>query len=128
MEKETPKKVLIIEDDFSIRELYRLELTREGFEVIIAVDGAKGLWKAKNLKPDLILLDIMLPKLDGLAVLRALKREDETKDIPVVLLSNLGHEAVIKEGLSLGVIGYFIKAAYTPSQIIKEIKNFLKMA
>ena len=89
------------------------------------VDGAEGLVKANDFRPHLILLDIMLPKLNGLDLLRTIKTKPETKDIPVILLTNLGQESVIKEGFTLGAEGYLIKSAYTPSQIIEEVKNFL---
>lgn len=120
------KKILIIEDDFFIRELYLRQLQKEGFEVSGSADGADGLVQANNLKPDLILLDIMLPKLNGLDLLRTLKTKPETQNIPVILLSNLGQDSVVKEGFTLGAEGYLIKSAYTPSQIIEEVKNFME--
>ena len=122
------KRVLIVEDDFFVRDLYNRELSREGFEVSAAEDGAEGLLKAIEEKPDLILLDIMLPKMSGLDVLKTLKEKEETKEIPVVLLTNLGQDSVIREGFTLGAIGYLIKAAYTPTQIIEEVKKFLREA
>lgn len=123
---ESKQKILIIEDDFFVRDLYNRELTREGFEIASAEDGPEGLLKAVEEKPDLVLLDIMLPKMSGLDVLKTLKEKEETKDIPVVLLTNLGQDSVIREGFSLGAVGYLIKAAYTPTQIIEEVKKFLK--
>jgi len=120
------QKILIIEDDFFVRDLYDRELTREGFAVSTAEDGPQGLLKAVEEKPDLVLLDIMLPKMSGLDVLKTLKEKEETKNVPVVLLTNLGQDSVIREGFSLGAIGYLIKAAYTPTQIIEEVKKFLK--
>lgn len=120
------QKILIIEDDFFVRDLYDRELTREGFEIETAVDGPEGLLKAVEGTYDLILLDIMLPKMSGLDVLKALKEKEGIRDIPVVLLTNLGQDSVIREGFSLGAVGYLIKAAYTPSQIIEEVKKFLK--
>jgi len=119
------QKILIVEDDFFIRELYQRQLLKEGYLVEVAVDGAEGLVKANDFRPHLILLDIMLPKLNGLDLLRTIKTKPETKDIPVILLTNLGQESVIKEGFTLGAEGYLIKSAYTPSQIIEEVKNFL---
>ena len=120
------KQILIIEDDFFVRDLYDRELSREGFEVSTAEDGAEGLLKVIEEKPDLILLDIMLPKMSGLDVLKKVKEKEEVKDIPVVLLTNLGQDSVIREGFTLGAIGYLIKAAYTPTQIIEEVKKFLR--
>ncbi len=120
------KKILIIEDNFFVRDLYDRELAREGFDVSTAEDGAEGLLKVIEEKPALVLLDIMLPKMSGLDVLKKIKEKEEVKDIPVVLLTNLGQDNVIREGFSLGAIGYLIKAAYTPTQIIEEVKKFLR--
>lgn len=117
--------ILIIEDDYFMCDLYEKELTKAGYQVATAADGADGLVQSANLKPNLILLDIMLPKLNGLDLLRTLKTKDETKDIPVLLLTNLGQESVIKEGFQLGAEGYFIKTSYTPSQMIEEIKQLV---
>lgn len=122
---EEKTKILIIEDDFFIRELYERQFNKEGFKVSAAEDGPTGLMMAAQEKPSLILLDIMLPKLNGLDLLRTLKSKDETKHIPVILLTNLGQESVIKEGFELGAESYLIKSAYTPSQIIDEVKTFL---
>ena len=126
-EQPTPKqKILIIEDDFFVRDLYNRELIREGFTVSTAEDGAEGLLKVVEEKPDIILLDIMLPKMSGLDVLKTLKEKEETKNIPVVLLTNLGQDNIIRKGFTLGAVGYLIKAAYTPTQIIEEVKKFLR--
>ncbi len=119
-------KILIIEDDYFIRELYERQLKKRGYDVISAADGAEGLVKAAEVAPQLILLDIMLPKLNGLDLLGTLKAKPETRDIPVVLLTNLGQESVIKEGFKLGAKGYLIKSAYTPEQIMTEVESFLQ--
>ena len=118
-------KILIVEDDLFIRELYERQLSLEGFEVVTAEDGEVGLSRINAAIPDLLLLDIMLPKVSGLDLLRTIKAKDETKDIPVILLTNLGQDSVIKEGFNLGADGYLIKSAYTPDQIIEEVKKFL---
>ncbi len=127
-EKSSKQKILIVEDDFFVRDLYNRELGREGFEVTTAEDGTGGLSKILEEKPDLILLDIMLPGMSGLDVLKKIKEEETVKDIPVVLLTNLGQDSVIREAFSLGAVGYLIKAAYTPTQIIEEVKKFLREA
>lgn len=118
-------KILIIEDDLFIRELYERQLSMEGFEVRTAEDGEVGLNSLSEGAPDLLLLDIMLPKVSGLDVLRTMKGQDQLKDVPVILLTNLGQDSVIKEGFNLGADGYLIKSAYTPDQIIEEVKKFL---
>ena len=117
--------VLIIEDDYFIRELYERQLGKKGYNVVTAPDGAEGLVKAAEVNPDIILLDIMLPKLNGLDLLGTLKAKPETQNIPLILLTNLGQESVIKEGFKLGAKGYLIKSAYTPEQIISEVESFL---
>lgn len=125
MAQNTGKKILIIEDDFFIRELYERQLTKRGYIISTASDGPEGLVQVTQINPDLILLDIMLPKMNGMDLLGTLKSKPETKQIPVVLLTNLGQESVIKEGFKLGAEGYLIKSAYTPEQIIDEIEGFL---
>src|SRR5690606_35071538 len=118
-------KILIVEDDLFIRELYERQLSLAGYDVASAADGPEGLTKINQKVPNLLLLDIMLPKMNGLDLLKAIKAQDQTKNVPVILLTNLGQDSVIKEGFNLGADGYLIKSAYTPDQIIEEIKKFL---
>jgi DNA-binding response OmpR family regulator len=120
------KKILIIEDDNFIADLYERELTNDGFEVAVAVDGLQGEVKAKEINPDLILLDIMLPHRNGLELLKALKENPVTQGLKVLVLSNLGQEEAIKKALDLGAEGYLIKSSYTPKEVLNEIKTFLK--
>lgn len=120
------KKILIIEDDVFVKDLYQKELEREGYGVITAEDGHEGLVKVIQEKPDLILLDIMLPKMSGLSLLKEVKKRDSVKHIPVILLTNLGQDSVIKESFTLGAEGYLIKASYTPMQIVEEVNKFFK--
>ncbi len=116
---------MLIEDETFIRELYIRSLTKEGFEVLAASEGKTGLKLAK-VKPDLILLDIMLPKIHGLDVLKILKTQPETKEVPVMLLTNLGDESIIKETLRMGAVDYLVKVRLTPSQIVSRVAKFLK--
>jgi CheY-like chemotaxis protein len=118
-------KILIVEDDLFIRELYERQLSLAGYQVTTAADGPEGLVKITQFQPHLLLLDIMLPQMNGLDLLKTIKAKEETKNIPVILLTNLGQDSVIKEGFSLGADGYLIKSAYTPDQIIDEVKKFL---
>lgn len=118
------KKILLIEDDLFINDLYSRTIAKAGFEMISAIDGVEGLEKA-SLKPDLILLDIMLPKLNGLEVLKRLKSNIKTRNIPVVLLTNLGQENVIHKAFQLGAQGYLMKMKVLPSGIVDEIHKFL---
>ena len=118
-------KILLVEDEFFIRDLYCRIITAAGFEVIVAEDGEEGVKLSKGI-PDLILLDIMLPKMNGLKVLKEVKSDQATKNIPVVLLTNLGQDSIIKEGFKLGAEDYLIKLAYNPDQVIEKVKGILK--
>ena len=120
-----PKKssILLVEDDEFLAELYATKLNLEGFEVSLAVDGEKGLKLIKESKPDLILLDIILPKMDGFELLKTLKADKSLKDIPVILLTNLSQKDEVKKGLELGAQDYLIKAHFMPSEVVKKIKK-----
>lgn len=119
------KRILIIEDDFFIRDLYVRQFTKEGFEVDTAENGNDGIVKAEDKKPQVILLDIMLPKVSGLEVLKKLKSNQATKSSQVVLLTNLSEDNTIKQGFELGAEGYLIKSAYTPEQVVKEVAKLM---
>ena len=120
------KVILIIEDEDDLRELYAEVLEDAGFKVLEVDDGQEGLSKALSEKYDLLLLDIMLPRFDGLEILRMMKKKKHLAEIPVVLLTNLGHESIIKEGFALGANGYLIKSEHTPDQVVEEVRNFLE--
>jgi DNA-binding response OmpR family regulator len=117
------KSILLVEDDEFLAELYATKLNLEGFEVSLAVDGEKGLKMAKEVKPDLILLDIILPKMDGFEVLKAIKQDKTIEKIPVILLTNLSQKDEVKKGLDLGATDYLIKAHFMPSEVVKKIKQ-----
>lgn len=117
--------ILLIEDDKMLCDMYSAKFSREGYEVHIAENGSVGVKMAKELKPDLILLDIIMPKMDGFAALKELRKKEETKDIPVILLTNLGQEQDIKKGKELGADDYFIKANHTPTEIVEKVKDML---
>jgi len=120
------KSLLIIEDELFLRELYQLQFEQSGMSVDAAGGGKEGLAKAKEKKYDGILLDIMMPDLTGFEVIKLLKEDPSTKDIPVIFLTNnMGTESEVTEGMSLGAIGYMIKASYTPDQIIKKVTELL---
>ncbi|MEX0622005.1 MAG: response regulator [Candidatus Woykebacteria bacterium] len=120
-----PKKVLIVDDESSVREIYNREFTNSGFKTIVATNGEEGLLKAGEEIPDLILLDVMMPKMSGIDALKALKKNELTKNVPTLLLTNLGEEQIIKEGFSLGADGYLLKVSYTPAQVVEECRKFL---
>ncbi len=119
------KKILLVEDEDFIRELYIRQLTKEGFQVKSAVDGVSGLNALKAEPFDLLLLDVMLPGMNGLQLLREFKTQNPSSSMITILLTNLGQEAVIKEGFELGAQAYLIKASYTPDQVVNEVKNAL---
>lgn len=120
------KKILLIEDEDFIRDLYVRQLTKAGFQVKSTVDGQSGLNMLKSEPFDLLLLDIMLPGMNGLQVLREFKTQNPNSKMITILLTNLGQEAVIKEGFELGAQAYLIKASYTPDQVVTEVQNALK--
>lgn len=119
------EKILIIEDDQFLRELYRDLLTDEGYRVETASDGEEGLVAMQKGSFDLVLLDIMLPKKDGLTIIKELTPEQFKKCGQVVMLTNLGQDAIIKEGFEIGAAGYLIKSALTPDQVLHEVRVFL---
>jgi DNA-binding response OmpR family regulator len=124
-QKPTGKKILLIEDDNFLSGMYVTKLTMEQFNVELAGDGKSGLSKAEEWLPDLILLDVLLPKLNGFEVLKELKSQAATKSIPVVLLTNLGQKSDVVTGLELGAADYLIKAHFMPSEVVAKIKHLL---
>ena len=120
------KKVLIIEDDPFLSEMYAAKLSQSGFQSDVASDGKIGIAKIKADKPDLILLDIVLPKMDGFELLKKIKSDQAIKDIPVMLLTNLGQKNEIEKGLALGAEEYIIKAHFTPTAVVVKVKEILK--
>jgi len=120
------KKILIIEDDNFLRELIVQKLMAEGFEMSEAVDGEEGLKKVKEIKPDLVILDLILPGIDGYEVLYQVKKDPSTTKIPVIILSNLGQKEDVERGLKMGAIDFLIKAHFTPAEIIEKVKASLK--
>jgi CheY-like chemotaxis protein len=126
MAKENKAQILLVEDDTFLVEMYTTKFELEGFAVTSAEDGVKGLEMAKKEQPDIILLDILMPKMDGFAVLDALKKDKSTAEIPVVLLTNLGQKEDVKKGFEKGAVGYLIKAHFMPSEVVEKIKKILK--
>lgn len=120
------RTILLIEDDPDIREVYSTVLKQENYNVLEAVDGKAGLALARENAWDLLLLDIMLPELDGVSLLKLIKNEPGLKDRPVIMLTNIGNENLISEAFSYGAEGYLIKAEITPEKILDEIKGFIK--
>jgi DNA-binding response OmpR family regulator len=123
---EGKNKIVIIEDEQMLAEMYATKLEIEKFQVLKAFDGKAGLELVRKEKPDLVLLDIILPKLDGFLVLKEIKKDADLKNIPVLLLTNLGQESDVKKGNQLGANGYFVKANHSPAEIVEKVKQILK--
>jgi len=119
------KTIIFIEDERALQTTFQNILKQEGYNVVPALDGKEGLKLVKDKKPDLVLLDLILPKIDGIEVLREVKKNEETKEIPVIVLTNLEELKKIEEALELGAKTYLIKANYTVEEVIEKIKKIL---
>ena|SRR3990172_1334123 len=119
-------KILIIEDDPYVRKLYERVFSFQKHEVSMAADGLEGLEMVKKVKPTLILLDIMMPKMSGLEVLKKLKSDNETASITVLMLTNFGEEKIVKEAIAKGAKGVLIKSDYPPDKLVNKIDEYLK--
>jgi CheY-like chemotaxis protein len=128
MEKteEDDVRVLFVEDDPAVAQMYRLKLELDGYSVEIATDGVQAVAKALADPPDIVFLDIRLPKLDGLGVLEALRGQEQTRQIPVVILSNYSERELINRGLKLGALEYLIKSQTTPAKVAGGVEGWLK--
>jgi DNA-binding response OmpR family regulator len=120
------KSILLVEDDPFLIDIYTTKLKEADFSVEVATDGNEGLQKAKENPPDLIVLDIVLPHIDGWEVLKEIKNDKKLKDLKVVIISNLGQKEEVEKGLKIGATKYLIKAHYTPSEVVEEIKATLE--
>lgn len=119
--------VLLVEDDAFLANIYKTKFEMEGFKIYVSENGEDGLEDIQKKKPDIVLLDILLPKMDGFEVLKSLKENEATKNIPVVLLTNLGQKDDVQKGLELGAVDYLIKAHFKPSETVDKVKGILKM-
>jgi DNA-binding response OmpR family regulator len=119
------KIILFIEDESALQKTFGEILSQEGYQMISALDGEIGLRLAKTKKPDLILLDLILPKIDGFEVLKRLKEDKETKDIPVIVLTNLEGIGDVNKAIEAGATTYLVKAQYTLEEILEKIKKVL---
>jgi len=119
------KKILLIEDDKFLRELMSKKLVNMEYDVVSAVDGESGLAMIKETKPDAVLLDLILPGINGFEVLERAKKDPEIANIPVIILSNLGQKEDIERGLGLGAVDFMVKAHFTPQEIVNKLKSIL---
>jgi len=119
-------KILIIEDDPLMARMYQKIFSFEGYQIEVAQDGEDGLEKVKNNHPNLILLDVMMPKMNGFQVLEKLKVDPDTKKIPVVMLTNLAGQSDAEKALTKGAVKYIVKSEYEPKQVANMVKEILK--
>lgn len=120
-------KIAIIEDDSTISQMYRMKFEAEGFDVQLADNGARGVSLAESFKPDIILLDMQMPKMTGEEALKQIRSKDWGKSIPVIVLTNLGAEEAPKSLHSLGIHSYIVKADLTPRQVVERVKTALSL-
>ena len=126
MEQSNAPKILVIDDDPFIVDMYVIKLKEEHFEIETAHDGKEGLRKIKEFNPDVVLLDIVMPVLDGFGLLEALKTQSGTCAAKIILLTNLGQQQDVERGMHLGADDYLIKAHFTPSEVVAKIKGLLQ--
>ncbi|HUP35863.1 MAG TPA: response regulator [Candidatus Limnocylindria bacterium] len=122
---EPTRRILLAEDDRFLRKAAETALKRQGFSVLAAVDGDEALRMARTEAPDLILLDLIMPKLQGFEVLRALKADTATATIPIIILSNLGQDSDVKQAMEAGAAGYFVKANLSLQDLVKRVGETL---
>jgi DNA-binding response OmpR family regulator len=120
-------QILIIEDEPLISRIYSKKFDMEGFSWLIAENGEKGLSIAQREHPDLILCDVMMPEKDGLTTLKELKEDENTSDIPVIMLSNLSKQEYIDEAIEKGAAGYIIKSKVIPAEVVEKIREILEI-
>ena len=120
------KTILLVEDEPTLQKTLSLALAQEGYDVKSALDGEIGLRSAREIKPDIVLLDLILPKMDGFEVLDELKKDEGTKNIPVIVLTNLESAQDIEKALSLGASNYLVKANYDLKDVIEKVKANIK--
>lgn len=126
MAEQSKRKILIVEDDPFISDMYATKLKKEGYDPKVAENGKVGLAELESSSFDLILLDIVMPQMDGFEMMKRLKAEKETSNIPVILLTNLGQKDDVEQGLALGADDYIVKAHFTPGEVIAKIEERLK--
>ncbi|MBU0732349.1 response regulator [Patescibacteria group bacterium] len=119
-------KILLVEDDEMLHNMYTQKFKTKGYEVMSAYNGSEGVKMAEAETPDLILMDIIMPKMDGFVALKKIRKSKNIGETPVIILTNLGQEEDIKKGKELGADDYFIKANHTPAEVVEKVEAVLK--
>ncbi len=120
------RKILLIEDDEFLADMYKTKFSSEGFSVTVAQDGEIGLSLLKNgLKPNVVLLDVVMPKMNGIEVLQKIKEMEDFDKINVIMFTNMGQKEDIEKAMSLGALGYIVKANFTPSEVVVQVNKIL---
>lgn len=120
------KRILLVEDEPLLGNLLSQRLTKEGFEVVLAHDGEEALARLRETRPDLVLLDIILPKISGFELLETLQADPQFEKAPVIIISNLGQESDVARGQSLGAVQYFVKAKVSIEELVEHVKTFMR--
>ena len=126
MEQSDEVKVLLVEDDVALAQMYRVKLERDGYTVSVAGDGEEALGLLEQELPDLIFLDVRLPRMDGLTFLERLRETQRTKNIPVVIVSNYSEDELVARGLQLGALEYLVKSQTTPGRLSQGVRDWTK--
>ena len=126
MKENSETKVLIVEDDVYISEMYRIKFESENYKTVITSNGSEIIKMIEKEKPDIILLDIVMPVMDGFDVLKIIKSNEKFNNIPVVMLTNLSQKESIERVFELGAKGYIVKSHFTPSEVVKKVKDILE--
>ena len=119
------KRILIVEDDSFVMDIYQTKLSQSGYDVVGAENGLEALKQMEKGNFDLVLLDIIMPYMDGLEVLKKIKADKKNKDLPIILLTNLSQKEEVDKGLGLGANDYLIKSHFTPSEVLEKIRIYL---
>ncbi|MFH0969187.1 MAG: response regulator, partial [Patescibacteria group bacterium] len=120
------KKILLVEDDLFILNMYKEKIEKKNFKVECAEDGISALEIARESIPDAILLDVVMPLMDGFETLQAIKKDEKLRGIPIILLTNLGQREDVEKGLKMGAADYIIKAHFTPSEVVDKINSVIE--
>lgn len=120
------QKIFLVEDDPFLVDIYSTKFKKLGYDVVNSAGGEEIIAKLQEAKPDVLILDIVLPNIDGWEILRRVKADDRLKGLKVIILSNLGQEEEIKKGMELGAVKYLVKAHLNPSEVIEEIRKILE--